>query len=407
MDLGSNFRMLLDKMHYRPKKKVSMSASRLTLNPNEFLGPDIVFYYAEKQHPVVVKYLSDHHKRIDTSLREKGMRFIFLPKSQAEVDPKRIKELSDFVDYAYPGLLGDDHARLGDLVQGLLGGKDSGNIQKHLKAALAIPDQNHPALVHRIHSETDSNLNAQFVYSFAFLDPGNRRAIHAQIEQYLHRVRYSHDQVFFQLAESNDEYDADDRFDLDGSLVSDEVRSAIHSLKEIDNEKILISSVLYILRSLKDAHPDIAGKLAAILEHPSLKETPKLSRLLIDDHFRIILPEFNREIELTPLPKSFYLFMLRHPEGVLFRDLRKHRNELIDIYGKVGNRLERTAIESSIDDLIDYKSNSVNEKCSRIKEGFLKKLDNRIAGNYYITGDRNNLKKVILETGLISLPKGF
>jgi hypothetical protein len=136
-------------------------------------------------------------------------------------------------------------------------------------------------------------------------------------------------------------------------------------------------------------------------------EIPRLSRLVIDNQFRILLPEYGREVEMSPLPKSFYLFMLRHPEGVMFRDLPRYRSELIKIYGRVGNRLDRTAIESSIDDLIDHRSNSVNEKCSRIKEGFLRRVDDGIARNYYITGDRKSPKKVALDRSLLVLPEGF
>jgi hypothetical protein len=405
--MGSNIRRFLDRMRQDKKGGVSMSATRQPLSPNDFLGPDIVFYYSQKQHPILLQYLTDHYKRIDAALQEKGMRFVLFQNQGSRPDSERLSHLSAFVDYRYPGLLGTNTNGIGESLQGLLEGGVSDLLHEGLKAALGIPDNPKPSLVHRIYSMTNSAMNEEFIYSFAFLDTRDRRTIHAQVEQYLHRVRYWHDEVYFQLAEEADEYDADERFERDGSSVSEEVRKAVQSLKETDSEKVLLSSLLYILGNIKEARPDIAAKLEGMLRPAHSLEIPRLSRLVIDNQFRILLPEYGREVEMSPLPKSFYLFMLRHPEGVMFRDLPRYRSELIKIYGRVGNRLDRTAIESSIDDLIDHRSNSVNEKCSRIKEGFLRRVDDGIARNYYITGDRKSPKKVALDRSLLVLPEGF
>jgi hypothetical protein len=407
MAMASIIRRTLDRLRHSKTVRYNLPTSRHPLQPNDFLGPEIVFYHSEKTHPTLLQYLSDHYDRIDASLQEKGMRFIFFPKARPNKNKARIEELSAFVSYRYPGLHGMDKGSLYENLQDLLGQVGTHPVHEGLQAALGMPVLHRPALVHRIHSMTDSALNAQNLYSFALLDTEDRRRIHAQVEQYLHRVRYAQDEVYFQLAQGNDEYDADDRFDLDGGAVNDEVRRAVQSLRESDNEKMLVSSLLFIIRTLKDARPDIVEKLQSILGHTHIPEATDLSRLVIDDQFRILLPDHGREVEISPLPKSFYLFMLRHPEGVMFRDLSKHRSELIDIYGRVGNRLDRTAIETSIDDLINPRSNSVNEKCSRIKEGFLRTLDDRIARHYYITGDRNGPKRVALDRSLLVLPEGY
>jgi hypothetical protein len=399
-------RRLLDRLHHRPTTRYTLSSERHPLQPNDFLGPDIVFYHATDTHPVLLQYLSDHFHRIDAALQEKGMRFILLPKALARPDRTDIEKLSAFVDYRYPGWLDSDRERVREQLRGLLHHASTEQVQECLQAALGIPERQRPALVHRIHSMSDSRLNSQGLYSFAFLDTRDRRRIHGQVTQYLHRVRYAQDEVYLQLGGDAQAYDADDRFEEDGGQVSEEVRRAIQSLRESDNEKVLISSLLYIIRTLKDARPDIVQKLSSILGHPEIQPATDLSRLVIDDQFRILLPDFDREVEISPLPKSFYLFMLRHPEGVMFRDLPKHRSELIEIYGRVGNRLDRKAIETSIDDLINHRSNSVNEKCSRIKEGFLRTMDDSIARHYYITGERSGPKRVALDASRIVLP-GF
>jgi hypothetical protein len=138
--------------------------------------------------------------------------------------------------------------------------------------------------------------------------------------------------------------------------------------------------------------------------NPDKHNTPKLSRLVIDSQFRIWLPDFkNLEICLTPLPKTLYIFILKHPEGVRFKELPPYRKELLSIYSKTGNRLNLDQMKKSINDLTDIRSNSIHEKCSRIKEAFFAKLKPAIAAHYVINGTRNEHKKIILPQTLIIL----
>jgi hypothetical protein len=134
----------------------------------------------------------------------------------------------------------------------------------------------------------------------------------------------------------------------------------------------------------------------------SISTTPVLSRLVIDERYRIFLPDYNNiEIELNPLSKSLYIFMLRKPEGIIFKELSNYRNELIEIYSRVGNRLDMDQVKKSIYDLTDPRSNSINEKCSKIKEAFLSKMDDSIADQYYITGSRSQNKLIKLDRSLL------
>ena len=134
-------------------------------------------------------------------------------------------------------------------------------------------------------------------------------------------------------------------------------------------------------------------------------KTPNLSRLVIDGQFRIWLPEFkNLEICLTPLPKTLYFFLLKHPEGIRYKELPPHRKELLSIYSKIGNRLNLDQMKKSINDLTDMRSNSIHEKCSRIRESFYSKLTPVIADYYIINGTRNEHKKIILPASLIIFP---
>lgn len=110
---------------------------------------------------------------------------------------------------------------------------------------------------------------------------------------------------------------------------------------------------------------------------------------------------------MTPLPKAFYIFMLKHPEGISFKHLSEYKSEILDIYLRISNRYDLDTIKQSINDITHIRSNSVNEKCSRIKETFLLKIDDSIAQNYYITGGRNELKSIKLNSSLIHFPKNL
>ena len=129
---------------------------------------------------------------------------------------------------------------------------------------------------------------------------------------------------------------------------------------------------------------------------------PKLSTLLITEDFRIFLPDYNNmEIKMPTLSKALYFFYLRHPEGVLFKELRDHKAELSEIYRTISPLENMDKIEKSIDDIIDSTKNSVNEKCSRIKAAFVSQFNDNLAKNYYITGVAGEPKTIWLDRKLI------
>ena len=135
-----------------------------------------------------------------------------------------------------------------------------------------------------------------------------------------------------------------------------------------------------------------------------IDEQPALSRLVITNDFRILLPDFNNtEIIMSPLPKAVYLLFLKHPEGILFKELRNYYVELLDIYKQISNRIIERNIAVSIRDVTDPTKNSINEKCARIREAFLKQLDNAQVEHYHITGKRGEPKKITLPRELVEL----
>ena len=110
----------------------------------------------------------------------------------------------------------------------------------------------------------------------------------------------------------------------------------------------------------------------------------RLSRLLITKDYRFILIDYdNREIELTPVHKAVYMLFLNHPEGIEFKQLADYREELLGYYMRTARMMDKQAIEESVDKLINPLNNSINEKCSRIKNVFLSMMD-RYTADFYI-----------------------
>jgi hypothetical protein len=58
-------------------------------------------------------------------------------------------------------------------------------------------------------------------------------------------------------------------------------------------------------------------------------------------------------------------------------------------------------IRESILELTDPRSNSINEKCSRIKEAFISKINEDLAEHYYVTGNRSSPKGIKLDRSLV------
>lgn len=172
---------------------------------------------------------------------------------------------------------------------------------------------------------------------------------------------------------------ADYNFDLESKKLITEIRDRIEVLKQKGVSEMVLKT-LFPFNSVK------------------------LSRLVITKEYKIFLTDYNNlEIEMYPLPKAVFFLFLNHPEGILFKNLPDYRDELIAIYKKISGRENIRKMEKSIDDVVNPTLNSINEKCSRIREAFIKHFDESLAKNYFITGERATPKKIILDRNLIKL----
>ena len=78
-----------------------------------------------------------------------------------------------------------------------------------------------------------------------------------------------------------------------------------------------------------------------------------------------------------------------------------YRDELRDIYSKISNRTTDAVVNKSLDAATDPTANAINVNCSRIREAFLGRMDERIAEHYYVTGKRGERKRITLPRDLV------
>ena len=126
-----------------------------------------------------------------------------------------------------------------------------------------------------------------------------------------------------------------------------------------------------------------------------------LLQLTVSRNYRVYLGEKRVEVCMEPLVKAVYLLFLKHPEGIVFKDLPDYRKELTYLYDKVRpwGLTERTL--QSIEDVTNPTLNSINEKCARIKKTFFSLMDSSVAEQYYIKGMRGEAKKIALPRDLV------
>lgn len=128
----------------------------------------------------------------------------------------------------------------------------------------------------------------------------------------------------------------------------------------------------------------------------------KLSPMRITTSGRILLVDWDKEVRLDDLTKAVYLFFLRHPEGVVQKDmLEDHMKEVLDIYLGITGRDDPRQCEASVWKLLDPYGNNLNVSLSRIKGTFEKLVGKRIAKFYYVSGKAGEIRKVTLDRDLV------
>lgn len=103
------------------------------------------------------------------------------------------------------------------------------------------------------------------------------------------------------------------------------------------------------------------------------------------------------ELHLRPLPKTLFLFFLKHPEGIEFKELSAHKKELSEIYHKLCPNLRGEQVKLTIERLVDPSSNSLDTSRWMLGREFLSQLDAETARLCSISGGRGQKKRVLID----------
>ena len=205
--------------------------------------------------------------------------------------------------------------------------------------------------------------------------------------------------------ELNDEEDDDIRFRIapsqsieDFELNEDSVCECRRDIVEEEFEYMMDVAAEEVRDAIKQLL--LKGFSASVIRS-WLDEDVKLSRLRITKQYKILLVDYDKEIKMGPLPKTVFLFFLRHPEGVRFSYLQDHIKELKMIYERVCKNDDLAKMQESIERLINPFDNSICEKCAAIKKAFLLNISDEVAKNYYINGAQGEKKGISLDRNLV------
>lgn len=318
-----------------------------------------VIYAEDSFHKDVNDFLDANYDAIGEEMRKAGFEFCYLPRLARELGA------SEFVSYFTPY---QDHA------VGLP--PESSCLSAFLARGEAMP-----RACFLVYSGTDSR-GKGYMFSVLEIERLELQASLGSLLPFLDEMKRQEPRIFscqtdliVDDGDTPDEDYADDHFSKETQNLMDEVREKIQRLRQNGVSEMVLRQLLM----------------------PSVR----LSRLRIDERGRVLLPDYgDREIRMTPLVKAVYLLFLSHPEGVRFKCLPDFRAELLHIYSRLTGRSSGEDIRRSIDDVTDPCKNSINEKCARIREAFLREFDDSLAAHYYITGNRGEPKRISLPEAL-------
>ena len=240
-------------------------------------------------------------------------------------------------------------------------------------------------------AEEDRNIGSSFIrlfdcdndiYSCYQLYSTKKFTLRRQLNFYRKAITYRgpSDWIELNVTENDLEYeavyerhfeDADSNFDELSEQLTEEVRRIVEKLHQENVGEFVLRCMVPVER--------------------------RLSKVIITPKYEVLLPDFgNMPIKMSPLPKALFLLFLKHEEGIAFKDLVDYREELQAIYSKITNRVSKSIIDNSIVKVTDPTQNAINEKCSRIREAFIGRMDERLAKYYYVTGGRREAKRIIL-----------
>jgi len=315
-----------------------------------------IIYVENSYNNIVNEFIINHYEKVSLFFSKRGYSFCYLPSiNEAIVTTETIK-------YYNPSLKKVDIDKLRENIKELT--------YNNLLSYTHEKDNLHTGFI-RYKGKVDNNY--QFSY-FELIDYSEKE-IWLQLHTYINLIGVG--TTLYSLGKPEEDEIADSFFSYESIQLVEEIKERIEKLRKIGIKEMAIKS-LFLTK-------------------------PKISKILITKDFRIFLPDYNnKEIVMYPLPKAIFFLFLKHPEGILFKQLPDFKTELKHIYSNLSSRAELRDINESINNVTDPSKNAINEKCSRIREAFIKEFDESLAQYYFITGERAEPKRISIDRSLVT-----
>jgi hypothetical protein len=391
-----------------------------------------VLYYENQEYPLFNSLFRQHYLSYKDYCQKHGFTLIYLP-GTSELNQEALERLANQFRYLYPRYFNLNEKGIYQLVKMLFEHYPGPRIYTRLREVLG--ELNYPEAGFIIFDEALSMTGKpqHRTLDFAWMEEEARSM--PDPEMYLQRrllnffinelspVRVHRTNIRYMMEEAPALYEKppvfsnklapeineERRFEQESRRVAQEFREKFAAMMKPGQEAIIMGFLADFFENVRKENP----KLAYLLEHELGVKPHKTSKELSPLHlmpvsggydFKILLPDYDLEILMTPLCKTLYLFFLRHPEGVMLKDLGDHRDELSRLYRRISNLTDTEQIQDNIDRLTDVVvDNSIHVNCTRIKKAFLEKMHDDNARHYYISGGRGRPKRIALNPRLIRI----
>jgi hypothetical protein len=368
-----------------------------------FLTSDCIIFLEDTYDDTLNAYIKKNFLSISKQLADKGFKFLYFPsfKNSEQELPKSILE---FLRYRMPILYSLSDSEVVEIIGAVLKRLRPEDFYRMIMEELGLPYFKRPCLLRNI---SGNIIKSENKFTYKQIEYTTRKDLDDFFVWYINQIKNpdEFERVFYQLAPKPTLYDADWYFTEETKKDTEELKLRIDGFRAEGKFGVLAEALMYMLETIKDEKPEILKKVKPLIEQKKLLESKViLSSILVDKRYNIILPEFgNLEVKMHALPKTVYLFFLRYPDGVRFKELYKYKKELLEIYNKLTNKYDNEEIAKAIDDLVDMRNPSINQKCARIRESFRKLMDEGTARYYYVDGLNGEPKRIALPRNLIDI----
>lgn len=157
---------------------------------------------------------------------------------------------------------------------------------------------------------------------------------------------------------------------------------------------------------LEDEEIKVMLKDMALQKNEEDRNSSMNTPIIIDTECRLFFPMYSdKEVKMSYLPKTVYIFFLLHHTGVEFKNLDHYLKELYQIYQIVSEEknIEARKIKRSLENLVSPGSNRIYEICSVVRRTLSEILPRELVTQYAITGKWGGVHKIKAERSYLEI----